>query len=60
MFIIFKDRDSRWAIGYYEYDGNHTFKVTARCKGPMLAAAVCSWLNGGSQPALETVEWVGQ
>ena len=62
MFYIFKTQKGEWIVAYEDHYITTTRSITARCKSPLMAARVCSWLNGGQEPSMgyEEFEWIGE
>lgn len=61
MHKIGKSTKGDWRVRY-QYQTN-LWDTVAICSTAEAAAAICSWLNGGRQPAthvLETVTWIGE
>jgi len=62
MFFFYKNTKGSWAIAYKE---GHDYMRSLVCmvNTPQVAAALCSWFNGGQKPEpldLYTIEWIGE
>lgn len=62
MHVIRKRIEGGWVVGYFDktLDGVHFhFAVVVTCPSMLIAAEICSWLNGGAMPSFRTLEKAG-